>query len=509
MSQRETSAFALPKCVGMFQGRKNEKSKSGGRPLAEGTAGHAEDTTNAENTPEVTGGAFGKKGIGWAIFEWARNPYYNTVVIYVFTPYFASQVIKDGELGQTLVGATIAIAGVIMAIVAPILGGVVDTAGRKKPFVFWTLGVLVVCSLLLGLVTPSLPGAIPIGMFLLVVGYCAYTVSELLHNAMLPGAGKPSALPMVSGLGLSLGNAAGMIILIAVAALGSASVFGLDPETDIPRLSAPAIGIWLALFIPIFFLLMPDVYKPGATWSKALSDFRDPQNRVPPYKWVKSRFEQYPNVMRYLVGRMIYADGIAAMLTIGAVYVSGVLEWSSQQLAVYGILASFFAVAGGFLGGFLDGLLGPKRALIFELSTAILIGIFQLSITQEALLFGLIPGDQIVWEGGIFQTLSDVSYLVAVIPAAIFLVATISSSRYMLLHVSPPEKVGEFFGFYAMAGSVTVWLGPGSVALVTWLTDDLRIGFTPVLVLLLTGLVILSTVRADKTPEHMKANPTY
>ena len=462
--------------------------------------------SQASEAEPATGGAFGKKGFGWAFFEWARNPYYNIVVIYVFTPYFAGSVIQSGELGQTLVGATIAIAGVIMAIASPILGSVVDHAGAKKPFLFWTFSVLAGCSVLLGLVTPSLPGAIPIGMFLLVVGYCSYTVSELLHNAMLPGAGRPAALPMISGFGLSLGNAAGMLLLITVAILSNNPPFGMA-DIDVARLSAPGIGLWLILFIPVFFLLMPDVYKRGATWSQALRDFRNPANRVHPLSWVKSRFRDHPNVMRYLVGRMIYADGIAALLTIGGVYVGGVLEWNAQQLAVYGILASLFAVAGGFFGGFLDGLLGPKRALIFELTMAILIGIFQISITKDAILFGLIPAGHVVWEGGVFQTLSDVVYLLAVIPGAIFLGATISSSRYMLLHIAPPEKVGEFFGFYAMAGSVTVWLGPGSVALVTWLTNDQRAGFTPVLVLLVTGLAIISTVKADKTPEHLKENP--
>lgn len=461
-----------------------------------------EDVTKNE-ADAVSGGALGKKGIGWAIFEWARNPYYNIVVIYVFTPYFANVVIQGGEMGQTLVGATIAIAGVIMAIVSPVLGSIVDNAGAKKPFLFWTLGLLGVCSFLLGVITPSLNAAVPLGMLLLVIGYCSYTVSELLHNAMLPGAGRPAALPMISGLGLSLGNAAGVTMLATVAFLSTNPPFGLTGN-DVARLSAPAIGLWLFLFIPLFFILMPDVFKRGATWRQAARDFRSPANRVHPYSWVKSRFTQYPNVMRYLVGRMIYADGIAAMLTIGGVYVGGVLAWNTQQLAVYGILASFFAVIGGIFGGFLDSLLGPKRALMFELSAAILIGIFQISITQDALLFGMIPAGHVVWEGGIFETLSDVAYLLAVIPGAIFLVATISSSRYMLLHISPPEKVGEFFGFYAMAGSVTVWLGPGSVALVTWLTNDQRAGFAPVLVLLVTGLAIIATVKADKTPEHMK-----
>lgn len=458
------------------------------------------------NPADVTGGPFGKKALGWASFEWARNPYYNIIVIFIFTPYFANSVIQSGEMGQTLVGVTIAIAGIIMAFVSPILGSIVDNAGSKKPFIFCTFGVLAACAILLGFVTPGLPGAVPIGMFLLIVGYCAYTVSELLHNAMLPGAGQPSALSLVSGLGLAMGNAAGMVLLIAVASLSDNPPFGLA-GIDVARLSAPTVGFWILMFMAVFFVLMPDVHKKGATWAQALKDFRNPANRVQPYAWVKSRFQQHPNVMRYLVGRMIYADGIAAMLTIGAVYVSGVLEWGGQQLAIYGILASLFAVIGGYFGGLLDRLLGPKRALVFELSMAILIGIFQISITKDAILFGLIPAGHTVWEGGAFSTLSDLVYVLAVIPGTIFLVATISSSRYMLLHIAPPEKIGEFFGFYAMAGSVTVWLGPGSVALVTWLTNDQRIGFAPVVFLLLTGLAIIMTVKADKTPEHLKANP--
>lgn len=461
---------------------------------------------SGNESDQVTGGPFGKKAIGWASFEWARNPYYNIIVIFIFTPYFANSVIDSGELGQTLVGVTIAIAGVIMAIVSPILGSIVDNAGPKKPFILYTFGVLALCAILLGFVTPDLPGAIPIGVFLLIVGYCAYTVSELLHNAMLPGAGESKALPLVSGLGLAMGNGAGMVLLIAVFVVSITLPFGLT-DIDVSRLSAPTIGVWILVFMGAFFLLMPDVYKPGATWGRALKDFRNPSNRVNPYSWVKSRFQQHPNVMRYLVGRMIYADGIAAMLTIGGVYVGGVLEWSGPQLAVYGILASLFAVIGGFFGGVLDRLMGPKRALVFELSMAILIGLFQISITKDALLFGLIPAGHTVWEGGVFSTLADVVYVLAVIPGTIFLVATISSSRYMLLHIAPPEKIGEFFGFYAMAGSVTVWLGPGSVALVTWITKDQRAGFAPVLFLLLTGLAIIMTVKADKTPEHLKSAP--
>jgi len=461
----------------------------------------AEAQNRSDQAQPVTGGAFGKKGLGWAAFEFARNPYYNVVVMAVFSVYFAEHVVNDGAMGQTLVGLTITIAGFIMAIIAPLLGAITDKGGRKKPMIFLALMTLALSSALLGFVTPQLPAAIPLGMGLMVAGYCAYTVSELLHNAMLPGAGAPKSLPLISGLGLSMGNFAGVTMLALIVMASQAGLFGLS-ELDIARLSAPAVGIWLIVFIGFFFLLMPDVYRPGASWRGALAETFAPDNRTSPLSWIIGKFRTYPNIMRYLTGRMIYADGVAATLTLGAVYVAGHLGWSSEQTAILGIVSFIFAVPGGFFGGFLDRTLGPKHALMLELSMIISIGILQLSITPDALLFGLIPAGHEVWAGGVFPRLSDLTYAVLIIPASIFMVASISSSRYMLVHISPPDKVGEFFGFYAMAGSVTVWIGPGLVALVTYLSNDQRIGFASVMLLLFSGLLVVSTVKASKAPAY-------
>ena len=38
--------------------------------------------------------------VSWALFEWARNPYYILVVIYIFGPYFSTEVIGDPVRGQ-------------------------------------------------------------------------------------------------------------------------------------------------------------------------------------------------------------------------------------------------------------------------------------------------------------------------------------------------------------------------------------------------------------------------
>ncbi len=482
----------------------------------------------ASETEAATGKATGIKGIAWAMFEWARNPYYNIIVIYVFTPYFAREVVGGGAAGQTVVANTIATAGIIMAILAPILGVIVDKGGRKKLFIFVVLATIVVCSVGLRFVLPDSPGAIGLGIVLLATAYCCYTISELLHNALLPAAGEPKALPMISGMGLAFGNVASVMLLIALIAANSNAWVTSQPG-GVGAMSGPIVAVWLSVFIIPFFLFMPDRLGSLGSWRKGAYETFTPPNfklwgpvPVLNYLWsgpinattfVVQKFRESPNVMKFLLARMIYADGVAVLLTLGGVYVAGVLGWGLTEVMIYGIAGSLIGALGGVVGGWLDGWLGPKRALIVELSAILIILTLQLSITPEALLFGLIPAGAEVWNGfgtGLFTRLSDVVYFLLIVPAAIAIVAGISSSRYMLVHISPPERIGEFFGFYAMAGSVTVWLGPLVVGTMTAAFDDQRIGFSGVGLLFLAGMIgIAFFVRADKTPEHQKPEPRY
>lgn len=485
----------------------------------------------------ATGGVWGLKSLGWALFEFARNPYYNLIVIYVFAPYYSNVVVAESLLnagvyadlpadiardkanaqGQSMVALAILCAGLAMAVLAPIIGRLSDMGVLRKPPTFLALAALSITACALWFVEPGWSAAVPVGITLMAVGYVLYSIAELFHNSMLPDSAEPKSLPLVSGLGLALGNFAGVAMLVLSLLLliqPEQPAFGLDKANfEHLRIIGPVCGIWLAVFVIPFFLWMPDRKDHSNTWVGAIKQFfgkKDPDGDYEPF-FVNLRrlFKENPNVMRFLIGRMLYADGIAAVLTLGAVYVKGVLDWSDAQVQIYGITASFFAILGAFVGGFLDRILGPKRAIIFELTAIIILLILQLSITPEALLFGLIPADQVVWEGGPYQTLASVIYFAMVVPVGIMLVACITSSRYMVTHIAPREKIGEFYGFYAMAGSVTVWLGPGLVFIMTQISQDQRIGMSGLGILFAVGLFIIFGVKADKTPESSKPNPDY
>ncbi len=76
----------------------------------------------------------GKLGIfGWSIFDWALNPYFILVNIFVFAPYFSAEVIGDKVQGQASWGYIQAIAGASIALLSPFFGSLADAAGPRKP----------------------------------------------------------------------------------------------------------------------------------------------------------------------------------------------------------------------------------------------------------------------------------------------------------------------------------------------------------------------------------------
>ena len=476
---------------------------------------------SATSAAQGEGGAYSKTGWAWAWFEWARNPYYILVVIYIFAPYFAGIIAADllssGELsdlgdeeagkvaraqGQSTIASVTKWAGAIAGLTAPFLGAAFDRGLRRKPFLLVVLGVIAAMSWLLWYARPGGAGFSNFSiMAILVTAYVCYTYSEVIHNSMLPDAARPDALPTVSGLGLSLGNAAATLLFIFIVLAFSLPIdlgwptekplFGIDASAQEQfRIVGPICAVWLVVMIVPFFMYSKDTGIKGTPVVPAIksgaSGVIDTIKRAPEHR----------EAFKFLIARTIYADGMAALLALSAVYVSLFLGWSITELIASAIWGSIFAVIGGYVGGRLDSSLGPKNALIVELIAIVIILFVGLSITNETLFYGLIDNWQ-VWDSPVFTTAADFAYLFNGAFLAIFATANISSSRSMLVHIAPTHMRGEFFGLYAIAGSITVWLGPLMVELFTDWSNDQRIGMSAIALLFFVGLAVLLTVKPD------------
>ena len=83
------------------------------------------DASGAGPANSRVGGVMRPAGLSWAVFEFARNPYFMLIVTYVFPPYFAQYIVGDPVIGQATVADATGWAGVIGALTAPLLGAMI------------------------------------------------------------------------------------------------------------------------------------------------------------------------------------------------------------------------------------------------------------------------------------------------------------------------------------------------------------------------------------------------
>lgn len=469
----------------------------------------------------------GRTGWAWATFEWARNPYYILIVIYVFAPYLARDIIgadllASGALdgldpataqqtanaeGQATIASVTKWAGVVAALSAPFLGAALDRGGRLKPVLAIPVGVIITCSALLWFALPGAEGLpTPVILALLVIGYVSFTYTEVIHNAMLPHAGPPSQLSAISGMGLALANLAATLIFTALVMLFVLPAliqwpfaepqlgFDLDRFEHV-RIVGPICAVWFLLFSIPFFCHAVDPGVAGRPWGSAISD--GARSVIQTFRQARA----HGDLMKFLLARILYADGMAALLALGAVYVSLFLEWGILEMLIYAIAASAWAFAGGIFGGWLDNRIGVKHALIVEILLLSLAFSLQLSVSKDALLFGLLDNVK-VWDGLVFQTLSDLVYLALISVVAVTITASISTSRAMLVKLAPPGRSGEFFGLFAIAGTITVWIGPMLVEFFTLQFNSQRLGMASIAALFFAGLIVLTFVQMPNAPSQ-------
>ena len=447
--------------------------------------------------------------VSWALFEWARNPYYILIVIYIFGPYFTAEVIGDPIRGQEIWGYINGFAGLITASLAPILGAIADKVGRRKPWIGTFIGLMVPAILLLWLAVPgdAAVGIVAIAVALAVAG-TGFAFTEVFHNAMLPSVVPYQRLGTVSGWGLALGNGGALLLLGALLyafALPASGVltwgwlpdkvmFGLDTEMfQQVRIAAPITAVWLVLFaLPLFFFT-PDQAGSGTTARQAVK-----QGIADVWKTIR-RVLEYRNIAIYLLARMFFNDGKVAIMTFYMIYATGIFDWGEAERLMVGVFLTVFAIAAGFIGGWLDDIVGSKKAIIFCIAGNFVALLAAVSITPTTIFFIEFDGlGEPVWQFAFFQTLPEIAYLCVSVLFALFITSAYANSRTLLARVAPEQEMTKFFGLYALSGQVTVFIAPIMVAFATGFFQSQRIGFASILILLGIGVVLMFFVKEER-----------
>jgi UMF1 family MFS transporter len=367
---------------------------------------------------------------------------------------------------------------------------------------------MVVAMLLMWRATPhaSLSLILFTGLLVVVANF-AFEFSNVFLSAMLPTIAPPNRIGPLSGLGLALGNAAGIVLmifmLIAFALPGKVHwpfvpahpLFGINQAANEPdRLAGPISGIWLLFLSMPLFLFTPDKPSAGLPVLVAM------KNGVRSVIGTVRSLKHYRNVAHYLFARMIFNDGMSAVLLFGGIYAAGTFHWGNLQMLVYGLELSVFAVLGGFFGGWLDNRFGSKRAIFVSIGGTSIFFAASLLMAPDRILW-FIPYDvhlPHIWSLPFFNTWPQVIFLMIVNGVAVCITAGYANARTMLARIAPPEKMTEFFGFMSLSGSSTTFLANAAVTMMTALTQSQRGGIVIILAFLLVGLAWMTLVKEER-----------
>ena len=444
---------------------------------------------------EAAAGRTSRLGItGWMLFDWAAQPFFTVITTFIFGPYLVSRLTEDHAAGQAAWSYTLTIAGVTIALLAPIMGSIADASGARKPWIAAFAAIKILSLFALWYAAPG--SSLIFAMAMIVLATVAAEFSIVFNDSMMPRLVSPADAGRISNIAWGLGYLGGMIVLIAVVALlaanpetgrtaiGISPLFGLDPAAgEDARITGPISALWYLVFILPMFFFTPDQSRGLPIVAAVRAGFAD-------LTFALRDLRRKPGILRFLIARMIYQDGVNGLLALGGTFAAGMFAWQTFELGIYGIILNVVAIGGCLYASRMDRRLGSKTVVVISLVCLTLATIGIVSTGPGFTLFGLLPLPT-ADSGGLFGTAAEKAYIVYGLLIGIAFGPVQASARSYLAQSIHPDEAGRYFGLYALSGRATSFLAPLSVALVTTATGSARLGMMALIAFLLVGFLLL------------------
>ncbi|WP_246739416.1 MFS transporter [Martelella sp. HB161492] len=447
----------------------------------------------------------GRLGLtGWVLFDWAAQPFFTMILTFVFGPYFVTRLGSDSVAGQEAWAHAATIAGIGLALTAPLAGVLSDRIGAHKR---WIGFLAIFQSASLAALWFAAPGT---GYFwpalMIVIATMAAELSVVFNDSMLPRLVPAEAVNRVSNAAWGIGYLGGMIPLVffflflsadphtGVTMIGLSPLFGLDPAAGAAeRLSGPLAALWYLIFLVPLFLFTPETVRSMPVKKALKTGIADLRHTI-------SVLTERKDTFRFLMARMLYMDGVNAILTLGPAFAAARFGWSIVEIGLFGILINVSALIGCLFASGLSRHLTARSMVLASLLILVVANIGFISTTRDGALFGLIaaPADT----GGLFGSGAEKICVGFALLIGFAFGPVQSASRAFLASTVPVSEAGRYFGLYSLTGRITSFLGTGAFAIVTGLTGSASAGMATIIIFLLGGLAIFLTVRRDggRTP---------
>ena len=435
--------------------------------------------------------------LAWAMWDWGSAAFNAVIVTFVFSVYLTDSVgadLSEPFSAATWLSIAIALAGLVIALTAPIMGQRADRGGRRRrSLAIWTYLTIALTALMF-LVDADAPNPwFWVGLVLLAVGSITFEFAEVSYFAMLRQVSTPATVGRVSGFGWAMGYFGGIFLLLA-AFLGFISgdgdergLLGITVDGGLNvRMVCLVAAVWFAVFALPVLLKVPENRPRGEE-----DDDNAGAGILESYRvlWsdLKALWQRDPRTVKFFIASAIFRDGLAGVFTFGAILAVTVYDLAAGDVLIFGVAANIVAALGAVAAGYLDDKLGPKTVIIGSLVSMLM--------TMTVLLF--VDGTTMFWVFGLLMCL--------------FVGPAQSASRSFLARLVPPESDGQMFGLYATTGRAVSFLAPSLFAVFTAVFAADRAGIAGIALVLLVGLLLLLPVRTpttSETTEHWAADPS-
>ncbi|HJM46945.1 MAG TPA: MFS transporter [Candidatus Marinimicrobia bacterium] len=402
----------------------------------------------------------------WSLYDFANSAFTTLVVTFIYAAYFTKAIAENEIIGTALWSRAVSLTAIIVAIASPIMGVFADKANLRKAFLSLMTYISIFGSIMLYF---AMPGEIMKALTWFVIANIGFELGGVFYNAYLPEIAPENKIGRVSGYGWSFGYVGGLLCLVI------AMVGFVNPEipwfgfSKIAGENIRATNILVAVWFGIFSLPMLLKLKSHPPTKNKKSEF----NVLSGINELIHTFREiikYKQVIKFLLARMIYNDGLVTIFAFGGIYAAGTFGFSFEEIMIFGIVLNVTAGIGAFTFGFLDDKLGGKLTIQITLICLIAAGLMAIFAKSKF----------IFWISGIM--------------VGIFSGPNQAASRSLMGRFTPRSKENEFYGFFAFSGKMTAFIGPLFLGILTQVFDSQRAGVSIVVILFVLGLFLLKDI---------------
>lgn len=418
--------------------------------------------------------------VSWGLWDMGSAAFNAVLVTFVFSVYLTDSVglnIHTSAPPSTWYSLAIALSGVAIAMVAPVMGQRADARGQRRRSVrVWTLATFALMMALFFIRNDG-PGYFWAGITIMAIASVTFAMSEVSYYAMINQVSTRDNVGQVSGFGWSLGYFGGIILLllcyvgfISGSAGGQAGLLGISTDGGLNiRLVAVIAALWfLFLGLPVMFKV-PEIPANPAMETGGLKSSYKHLFATLKHLWVADR-----NTLWFLLASAVFRDGLAGVFTFGAILAVSVYGFAADQVLLFGVAANVISAIGALACGRFDDKYGPKPVIAVSLACMVIV---------SAVLY-VVSGTTMFWIFGLALCL--------------FVGPAQSASRTFLSRLASGGNEGQLFGLYATTGRAVSPLAPALFSLFTGITGQDRTGILAIGLILVAGLVMMIPVKQPR-----------